>query len=867
MMINRKFLLYTFAILYASSFGSLSAQIAGNVQLLPDTLSTSGNSVSEPAVSYFTTHDPAVVTERDYNDFNKGFIISPYEAIIGKLPGLLISNDNPYPGSDFTITTLHNTSLYYSNSPLIVADDIPLTNTMLNISPLDIDNITFIREGADACLFGSQGLNGVLDFRTREGSDKLEVTYTGRLAISSVQKKYDIFSSDEFRNVVNEAYSDDPDVTSLLGDADTDWQDQIFRVGLSNSHNLSISGAPFKIPVRLSIGKTFQNGVIKTSSLNRTTLSLSVSPYLFDDHLKISIKTNGIFDKNRMIDENLVGYALRSDPTQPVYSNNDKYGGYLTTGWSPNPVAVLNLSDFRMDMDQWIASFKVDYEFHFLPGMHAVFNYGIDNYRNYNHNLTDTAASWAYPYGQGEVLDYNLTVKHGIIGFNLNYSRELNSINSEIEVMAGWSSQESRSDFYHYSASLLNPSYIHDKSTSWYESSLSSFFGSFAYIFKDRYSMHLSIRDDGDSHYSTDDRWILYPALSLEWNIKKEPFLSSSGAFNELKLHAAYGLSGAFEPTSLPETMQMHLNREVTSYLNGGIDFSVLGGRLSGYLMSYSNIRYNIIALISVPAGTSLNNMIPLNIAESSNKGIELSLAATVLSRHDLTWYLKYWTSLQKSTILDMRGGGDYITGFVPFTLEAPIIVQREGYPVNSFITYQQVYDENGKPIEGLYADRSGNGTVNSADRYLYKKTSPDVLMGISSFFNYKNWELSFSGRLSLGNYEYNTESSQSYYDAIHSSGLQNISRSVLSSGFQSYNPFSDYFIENASFFKMDYISLSYEFEKLVNGSTDLTVAATIQNAFTVTKFSGYDPEMSSGILAYSYPRARTFCLEVRLAF
>ncbi len=393
-----------------------------------------------------------------------------------------------------------------------------------------------------------------------------------------------------------------------------------------------------------------------------------------------------------------------------------------------------------------------------------------------------------------------------------------------------------------------------------------------------RYFLTFTLRNDAYSGFSADNSSGLSPSVSIAWNLKNESFLAANRTIADLSLFFGYGSIAAYRPEYFSSEHSVYdgsrmispsFKPENKTYLNSGIRCSLFDDRLRGSLSAFSSLTSDMITEIRIPSGTSLSNTMLINTGEISDKGLELTLETELKSGSDLIWNLGFFASLHKNSIISLAPGIEFIeTGTVPSGIGNHIQRNETGYPVNSFYAMQQVYNAEGRPVEGIFVDLTGEGTVNYADRRHYNTSDPSAVMGISSSAAWKQWKLAFSGRANLGNYLYNSESlSGNYLNILSNQSLENIPTLIENSEFNTSHPFSDYYIENASFFRMDYISLSYDIKKFFGSKIDCSLSAAVQNAFTLTGYSGTDPENVSGISGFTWPRPRTASIEISLSF
>jgi TonB-dependent starch-binding outer membrane protein SusC len=856
------------------------------------------------------------------DDFNPGAITSPQELVTGKIAGVNITSGGGSPGEGATIRIRGGSSLSASNDPLFVIDGVPvdndgitgMKNPLSTIHPSDIETFTVLKDASATAIYGSRASNGVIIITTKRGRKgmPLGVSYNQFFSLGTHANKIYPLSTSEFKSIMNERYANNPNALRLIGNSDTDWQEKIYRPALGHDHNLSVTGNISEMPFRASVGYSNQEGILRTDGLNRLTGSLGFNPAFFEDHLRINLNVKGMLINNQFGNRGAIGSAYSFDPTQPVY-NGSPYGGYFT--WvqqngdpisiaNMNPIAQLELQDDQSTVKRSIGNAEFDYRFHFLPDLRANLNLGYDISSSEGYTKVPEYAPWAYDKlkGGGTDTNYSQDKKNTLLDFYLNYVKTIDALDSRVDAMAGyswqhfWRAGESRS-------TNVKGDNVYSDTDYETENYLVSFFGRFNYIFKERYLATFTLRNDGSSRFSPDTRWGLFPSVALAWQIAEESFLADSRTISDLKLRLGYGITGqqnitdndypfmprytsgeptasyqfgdSFIQTIRPEGYDANIKWEETTTYNIGLDYGFLDNRISGAVDAYYRVTDDLINFIPIPAGTNLTNMILTNVGDLENRGLEFSINAIPVSKKDLSWEIGFNASYNENEITKLTAIDDptYIgveTGGISGGVGNNIQIHSVGYPANSFFVYEQVYTPEGKPVEGLYVDRNGDGVITNDDKYRYKKPAADVFMGFSSGLNYKNWDFGFNGRVSLNNYVYNNVmSGQATFNNLYNSVgyLNNISNAVFDSEFENPKYFSDYYIQNGSFLRLDNISLGHSFTNFYQERMKMRLYATVQNVFVITDYEGLDPEVSGGIDNNIYPRPRTFTLGVSINF
>ena len=885
------------------------------------------------------------VTAIKPDKLNKGLITNAQDMMTGKIAGVSVISKGGAPGEGATIRIRGGSSLTAENDPLIVIDGLAmdnkgvkgLANPLSMVNPNDIESFTVLKDASATAIYGSRASNGVIIITTKKGQAgaRPTISYDGNVSVSTVKSTVDVMDGDQFRSFIKDIWGEDSEAYSKLGNANTDWQKEIFRPAVGTDHNLTISGGLKNMPYRVSFGYTNQNGIVRTSKFERYTASVSLAPSFFEDHLKVNANLKGMIAKNRYADGSAVGSAVSFDPTQSVRSD-DPYHQYYFDGyfqWNTdasslnddtwkrtfngnapgNPVALLEEKDDRAISKSLIGNLELDYKFHFLPDLHAHVNGGMD--LSTGKQYTDVSPysstnNYYGSYGWEQKDKYNLS-----LNAYLQYSKDFTD-KHRFDIMAGyeWQHFHDTSDQEYWGLYPLSNNVVENRgqrynntsSGSATESYLVSFFGRVNYTLLDRYLFTATIRQDGSSRFHKNNRWGLFPSFALGWKLKEEAFLKDVDVLSDLKLRLGYGITGqqninsgdypylavyetnkdgAYYPvlgegaTYRPNAYNPDLKWEKTATYNVGLDFGFLNNRINGAVDYYYRKTTDLLNSVFVSAGTNFKNKVLSNVGSLENSGIEFSINSKPIVTTDWAWDLGFNITYNKNEITKLTTGdsenyyvaaGDNIGGGRDMKTMAHAI----GHPASSFYVYQQVYDENGKPIENEFVDRNGDGTINGDDRYFYKKPTADVLMGLTSRLSYKSWDFSFSLRASLNNYVYNSVEaggSDCNPTSVYSFGaLNNRPLMGVANNIQSKNDntlLSDYFVQNASFMKCDNITLGYSFKKLFGAPIGGRVYAAVQNVFTITKYKGLDPEVEKGLDNNIYPRPLTTLIGLSLNF
>lgn len=848
------------------------------------------------------------------DDFNGGTINSPEQLINGKVSGVQIMSSGGSPSAGSSIRIRGGASLNASNDPLIVVDGVPLENGgitgsgnfMSMINPSDIESMTVLKDASSTAIYGSRASNGVLLITTKKGSgDRLKVSFSTNNSLSVKTQTSDVLSAGQFRAVINEQGSDTQ--KSLLGTTDTNWTNEIFHSAFATDNNVSVSGKAGFLPFRVSVGYLNQAGILRSDKLERYTGSVVVNPSFFDNHLRLTLNAKGSVSETRFADTGAIYNAASFNPTVPVYSGNDRFGGYfesVSPGGVPdatlNPVGLLNYLDHQGEVKRVIGNFDIDYKFHFLPDLKAHISLGLDYAEGYGIYYCPDGVGMNYQVGGSNNKYGPQTNTNKLFTGYLNYNKNVESIKSNIDVTAGYDYQSWVAKTVGYDSFNVFGEKQGTTAPTDQRHLLISYYGRLNYSFDNRYLLNVTMRTDGTSRFSPDDRWGYFPSVGIGWRLNEEGFMKGISWLNSLKLRVSYGVTGQQEignnygympvyntstpgayylmgkdyiPMLRPQGYISNLKWETTTSWNYGFDFSVLDNRLSGSFDYYTRKTKDLLAEVPVPAGANFNSRMTTNVGNVDSQGLEFTLNATPVTTKDFTWDVSFnatWQSMKVKN-LSLAPGTATVNTLVGPTFDSYAIqVLSEGYEPYMFYLYHQLYDNNGKPIEGMYADTNDDGVIDNNDRYRCKSPTPDWILGFSTNLQWKKWTLGFSLRANIGNYVYNGNAmSMGAWETVsyNTYQLNNLNASYLKTGFQHRQRLSDYYLENASFLKMDNISLRYTFGKISDWCSNLYVGAMIQNVFTLTKYSGVDPEVPNGCDNSFYPRPRTFSLSVGVDF
>ncbi len=845
-----------------------------------------------------------LVTEKD---FAKGSVVSPQQLIRGKVAGVSIVSNSGAPGDDSNVLIRGIGSLNLNSNPLYVVDGVPLDsggvggsrNGLNVINPNDIEAISILKDASATAIYGSRAANGVVLITTKKGrTGGLKYNFSSRSSVFTPTDYVDVLNAKQFKYAVQATGVSD--YISRLGTYDTDWQREIYETALAQNNSFSVSGGVLGMPFRASLGYTDQNGILMGDNFNRLTGSLNISPTLFDGDLRVNLNARYVKTENDFANRGAIGSAVFFDPTKPVYGSSGSFGGYYTwtdsTGkklaLSPtNPLALLNLSDDESTVDRLIGNIKLDYD---LPvdGLIATVNAGYDISKGDGFSSQDKTMPTDSAGFNGSMNTYSNETTNLLFDAYLNYSTDFS--NSNLSVTAGHSYQS----FEYDNSSMASIEYLNpdgsvntgsSTTNSFIDTSknvLLSYFGRLNYSIDDKYFLTATLRADASSKLPSSDRWGQFFSAALAYNFYENNGdifklrvgfgevgnVNGLGDYNFLTRYVSsdtqskYGFGNSFYSTYRPAPINKDLRWEVGQTTNFGIDFTFSDLKLDGSLNMYLKKTDDLIATAVIDPFTNFGTTIDANIGDMENKGVELQLNSTLYESDDLKFDVSYNVSINNNKVTRLENeqnvGG---VGFGAF-------LQRHetGKSPYSYYVYKQIYDHKGRPIEGAFADLNGDGRINNEDRYFYKDPYADVLMGLTASITYKNFDLSMASRASIGNYSSNRMSASSNENQIWNLGrLSNVHTSYLETGFLFFsdkNTVSDHYIQNASFFKLDNVTLGWTVDNVIeNNPMRLYISA--DNLLTITEYDGIDPEITGGIDSNFYPRSRAIALGLDINF
>ena len=852
------------------------------------------------------------------DDFNKGNRTSVQDAMVGKIPGVNVVSSGGAPGSGATVRIRSGASLSASNDPLFVIDGVPVDNSTIEggsnllagINPEDIESFTVLKDASATAIYGSRASNGVIVITTKKGSDKVKVAYSGTFALSQRTKTLDVLTADEFRQIV-------PGITgvpsdAVYGTADTNWQDEIFRTAFGTEQNLSVTGKidPILTPFRVSVSYANQDGIIRNNNYQRVNAALSLTPSLLDNHLNISLNGKVSWERERKVDESVVGNAISYDPTRPVRTDDTTgpgLGYYIwKNGNSPmaiqtdNPVAMLELDDRVNKVFRSIGNAQFDYKVHRLEDLSFNLNLGYDvlnsNYDRYVPEFAGMMYTGNQKDGTGLDETGRQQKRNYLLDFYDNYKHTW-ADRHDFSAMAGYGWQHF---WKKYNRTQNDPEGNELNTPKHYESEyyLVSFYGRVNYGFDSRFLLTATLRSDASSRFSKKNRWGLFPSVALAWRLINEPFLRDQNTLSDLKLRAGYGVTGQQDiiddypwmttySISYPESSYLfdewyHTYRpngydndikwETTTTWNVGVDWGFINNRINGSVDYYKRFTKDLLNTINVPAGVNYAPVLTTNIGSMENQGVEIAVNAIPVTTRDWEWTIGFNYTWQQSKITKLNvidSENNFVnTGAISGTGKTVQVFMVDKTPYTFYLA-KQAYDDNGKPIEGMYVQPDGSLSSTETKYAGDKSALPTSLLGFNTRLSFRNWDLAIAGHGAFGNYVYNYVRANQYMQQAYSDqgSFSNLLKSTVETGFDNQQLYSDYWLEDGSFFRIDNITLGYTFPRLWNSSSSLRITLGVQNVCTFTKYSGVDPELYSGLDRDVYPRPRTYTLGLKLLF
>ncbi len=903
-----------------------------------------------------------VITSKD---FNKGAIVSTDQLLNGKAAGVRITTAGGSPDSAPNIRIRGGSSLNAQNNPLIVIDGVPIgndnpagvANPLSLVNPNDIESFSILKDASATAIYGSRASNGVIIITTKRGlSSGVQYNFTSDISINEAGKGLDMMTSSEYVRFMQEYHPDyadmlgvpsgsvtssEPVVQTLNGRDiyNTNWRDAVIRTAYTSNTNFSARANLFgKIPFRGSIGYTNAEGVVKTDDYERVTASFKLTPLLLNDNLKIDINAKGIYvDKNAIDAGGALGNSLTYDPTKPVYNNapDNRFGGYYTNttldgnrlilDGAYSPLALLEQRTRPEQVYRLLGNIELDYKMPFLPELKAVVNLGLDASRSkieerfsdnalvtYRFDNSNNDPNTNYVFNPGVNYRERQHITNTTFDAYTQYTKLLdNSFFSKIDFQVGYSYQNFKNDGnqdrfeYDTETGLRIPTINPDNINNRYYNvlNLQSFFGRTNIDIADKYLFTFTMRVDGSSLFTKENRWGYFPAVGAAWKVNEENFMKNANFINSFKVRLGWGKTGQQDITGvvgyypsiplfaagdnnsqyLPGSslysalpFNPNLTWEKTTTYNAGIDFDFFSNSLiSGSFDIFKRETTDLLADVPVPPGQAFSDTFIDNIGKTEGKGFELNLNINPVQNDNFSLSVNSNISYNRTEVTDLgsielldAGGGLRGTN-------VNLLRHAIGYQAAVAYVFKQVYDTDGNPIPNAFVDLNGDNEITPEDRY-FKQMTPNWTYGFGLNMNYKNWDLSASFRGQIGGNVYNFNKMNYGFTRSALPPNNNSITNVLNFYDGAANPvfsdmigniqFSDYYIEDATFLRCDNIALGHRFDNMIKKGT-VRLYAAVTNPFIITNYSGQDPENFGNIDGNLYPRPTVYTVGINLDF
>lgn len=862
------------------------------------------------------------------DNFKLGTDLTPQQLMQGAFSGVNISQNSGKPGGSNTIRVRGGTSITASNDPLYVIDGIPIStsagvnqsnigssttdffdqepiNPLSNINPNDIESINILKDASATAIYGSRGANGVIMITTKKGKAGMrQLDYSFNLGVSTVAKKLDVLTGDEYRKTVSE-------LGLTLDDKgqNTDWQDVIFRTAISQNHYVSFMSGSENTSYRASAGYSNQNGVMEGSGMKSANARMNINHKALNDKLKLNMNISyGETNSDQAPVSNTVGSEMGSsmlyeayvfNPTYPIYNEEGDY--YDVPPYRVNPASFSKeLLDERAT-SQFLGNLTADWNFYkpFTLQVNAGYNKNTINRNSYisKSNLLGNG-------NNGYVTVQKLSDYSKLLETILKYNQSFGKHN--IDAMVGYSWQ------YFYSEGQTTKAYgFLSDNFKWYSlaaaqtvesvssyaesNTLISMYGRINYNYADKYLLTATVRRDGSSRFGSGNKWGIFPSVAASWRISQEDFFQND-IMSDLKLRASFGITGSQEIGNynslstlgastngylvggekitivLPQQYtNPDLKWEQTAQTDIGIDFGFLNGKIRGSIDYYYKKTTDLLLSVAVPSPSLITTQIA-NVGTVTNQGIELDLSFDLMRTKDFAWDANLNLSHNKNEVVSLSNG--------QWTGDNMQVAPCQGQGLSG--TYAQLIMP-GQPIGTFYGKRF-IGVVDGVEQFandgepeVIGCAQPDLTFGLGTNLQYKNWTLSLNFRGSIGNDVYNCTANNLAY--LSNLPGRNVLKEAVTSGVNrdQAKVYSSRFIEDGSFVRLDNLSLGYNFSLPKLYISNARVFVSAQNLFVITGYSGADPEVNSeisrtgvaplGVDYLSYPKARTFSMGINLSF
>jgi iron complex outermembrane receptor protein len=862
------------------------------------------------------------------DELNKGRLNDPIQGLQGKAAGVNISKQGGDPNSGFSVNIRGSAGLTTGTGPLFVVDGVPGVDPT-TINPDDIESYNVLKDASSAAIYGSRGANGVIIITTRNSSIDSRATqkvshveYDGYVSLDMVENRLNLLDGDQMR-----AFAESTGRTFIDNGANTDWQDVIYRTAITHSHTLSFSGSDANSSYRASVGANFIDGVLKGSSKDRFIGRLNLSQKAIKDRLTMTARISATLEKNDYVKygdgsspNNVIYQAIRRSPTDPVYNED---GTFFETDRSFqyfNPLAIIQDIEDTRDAKRLLGNFRLDAELYDGLFLGVNMAYIRDDNENFYFEPSFTPSNATEGLGRREYKNE----ESKLIETTINYSNTFKELHT-VNVLGGHSYQKDVFDGFKAQGEKAQSDLVtsnnlqalltlqSDAITSYKnESLLASFFARASYDYAKKYFITATIRRDGSSKFGDNNEWGWFPSGSVAWNIKGEDFMQNVGWLSQLKLRLGYGVTGnqdlaigldqpKYGPAGTaidPETGEVVISWEIDGDINAnpdlkweenhelniGVDFGIFKDRLSGSVEYYRKTTKDLIYKYELPVPPNRNRYIYANAGEIQNNGIEATLQAFVLSkpRYKLKSIVTLSHNKQKTVSLsnDLYNVEEiktlYVSGRGLVGGENWTQIIRPGFELGTFFLPEFVaLSEDGK---FLFATAAGGVTrdVTLAERRVVGHAQPKFIGGWSNFFELPfGIDISFAFRTMVGHDVINV-TRMVFSNPADLPTLNTLDEALVEydKGLTSSPIVSSYYVEPASFLKLDFASIGYTIETLKSKNIGtLRIYVSGSNLVTFTKYSGTDPELSYGGIEFGrdqydvYPKTRSITFGVNASF
>ena len=857
---------------------------------------------------------------------------SPGQMLQGKVPGLVVTGSSD-PNATPSITLRGASTLRTGDAmqPYYIVDGVPGVDLSL-VSADDIESIDVLRDATATAIYGSKAANGVIIITTKKGKEgAAHVSYSGYVAVENVAKDLDLATATDLRNY---AEANNFELTNDEG-ANTDWQKEVERTGISHNHNIAVNGGNEKSNYNISLNYLNHQGVIRGTDMERFNARALAQSKVLKDRLTLSLGVNASQTTSNEIPTGSSGQSVTDamvyySPLQPIRNDDGSWFRSNSVSQYYNPLSMINEDIQNTVYKRMQFTGKADLKIIDDLTWSANFSYMTDqSTKNIYHSTKSQIVN-----SNGEATRNTYFGNKKVFETYGNYQKTI-AEKHRLGVMVGYSWEETNSndgfgvtvkDFYNDYVKYYNLSYANsidgmDGVESGAESTLRmiSLYGRANYSFNSKYNIQATIRRDGSSAFGKNNRWATFPSISAAWRLNEEEFIKNLNVFDNLKLHLGYGVSGnslgfdaytalqtygttgwfqytdANGVTSNKHTLGANNNSnpdlkwERTGMFNIGLDFGFFRNRLSGTIEYYDKRTSDLIYYYPVSTNRYPFGTMTANVGDISNKGIEITINAIPVQTKDFTWNTTLNLSHNKNTV-EKLSNQTYSVNYIPqadagIAGNSGVEIQRimEGCPIGQFYTYEWAgYNEDG--ISQFYVhdpetgERTGETTITPTETDQTKTGSaqPKLTYGWNNTLTYKNWSLNLFFQGVLGNKIFNVLRAQ--YNSVNliSQGKNVLKEALTDQKYGDVNSQtpSDRYLENGSYLRLSTLTLAYNFGKISDWVSNLSVYATCNNVFTITGYKGTDPEVALGGLTPGiqwrdnyYPHTRTFMIGMKVNF